>query len=84
MMMRSPPFFFAWSMKSNYGVAELLTPGQAGALPFAPASRELRTNRAAARFTSGAPTESDQVSRAWAGPSCGRHDVPLRQHRLVV
>src|ERR1700674_2428378 len=29
-----------------------LTPGQAGALPFDPAPRDLRMNRAVARFTS--------------------------------
>src|SRR5271156_6975078 len=32
------------------------TSGQAGAQPFAPAQRDLRMNRAAARFTSSAPT----------------------------
>jgi hypothetical protein len=63
-------------MKCNYGVAELLTPGQAGGEPFDPALRGLRMNRAAARFTSSAPTDSEQVWRGWAGPSCGGHGVP--------
>ena len=37
-----------------------MTSRQVGAEPFDPAQRDLRINRAAARFTSSAPTESDQ------------------------
>src|SRR5277367_4306167 len=39
----------------------MLTPGQVGAQPFDPAQRHLRMNRAAARFTSSAPTEYERA-----------------------
>jgi hypothetical protein len=38
------------------GPAEMLTSGQAGAVPFDPAQRDLRMNRPAGRFTSSALT----------------------------
>src|SRR5277367_100623 len=59
------------------GWAAWLTSWQAGAQPFDPALRDLRMNRAAARFTSSAPTPN----RRMRGRVCGRrarHAVPLR------
>src|SRR5271155_2009404 len=49
-----------------------LTPWQAGAQPFDPAPRDLRMNRAVARFTSSAPPEywSPRQYFAWADTAC--------------
>jgi len=61
-----------WSVVAHKGNGEpsvRLTPGQAGAQPFDPAPPDLRMNRAAARFTSSAPTEhSCPGSRSNARP----------------